>query len=118
MKLLLDEMLPYAVAEQLRSRGHDVVAVTERTDLRARSDVAIFDFAQQENRAVVTENVEDCRTLAATLARSDDGHSGWVLTSSRTFPRGHPRTIGRLVTALDRFLTNPPEGQSWERWLS
>jgi hypothetical protein len=36
LKLLLDEMYTAAVAEQLRQRDHDVVAVAERADLRQR----------------------------------------------------------------------------------
>jgi lipopolysaccharide/colanic/teichoic acid biosynthesis glycosyltransferase len=34
LKLLLDEMYTAAVAEQLRERDHDVIAVAERADLR------------------------------------------------------------------------------------
>jgi predicted nuclease of predicted toxin-antitoxin system len=29
LKLLLDEMLPHRIADQLRQRGHDVIAATE-----------------------------------------------------------------------------------------
>jgi predicted nuclease of predicted toxin-antitoxin system len=117
VKLLLDEMLPDAVAEQLRARGYDVIAVTERTDLRGRSDSTLLNTAQLESRAVVTENIDDFRTLAGAMITSGAHHTGLVLTSSRAFPRGNPRTIGRLVTALERLLETPPEGDSWERWL-
>ncbi len=36
MKLLLDEMYPRRLAEQLRAEGHDVVAVVELPDLVGR----------------------------------------------------------------------------------
>ncbi len=42
MKLLLDEMWSPAIAAALRERGHDVVAVAERSDLRGKPDDVIF----------------------------------------------------------------------------
>lgn len=49
------------IAVQLRRRGHNVVAVAERPDLRGQPDALIFAAAQSEERAVVTENVADYR---------------------------------------------------------
>jgi hypothetical protein len=37
-RLLLDEMFSPAIAAELRELGHDVIAVADRADLRARSD--------------------------------------------------------------------------------
>ena len=118
MKLLLDEMFTHALAEQLRARGHDVVAVTEREDLRGLEDDELLTTAHQEGLAIVTENAVDFRPIATRALRAGQAHSGLILTTHHAFPRGHPRTVGRLVTALDRLLANPPEGDSWERWLS
>lgn len=104
MKLLVDEMWPAALAEQLRRRGHDVVAVLEREDLVHAQDEAVFEAARREGRAVFTENVGDYVPLASDrLARGKD-HSGLLLTSNNSYPRGHPRTLGRAVRALDRYL--------------
>lgn len=105
MKLLVDEMWPAALAEQLRRRGHDVVAVLEREDLVHAQDEAVFEAARREGRAVFTENVGDYVPLASDyLARGED-HSGLLLTSNNSYPRGHPRTLDRAVHALDRYLT-------------
>ena len=56
MRLLLDEHFSRHIAEQLRTRGHDAVAVGERADLAGLADDELFAAAQQERRAIVTEN--------------------------------------------------------------
>lgn len=104
MKLLLDEMYTYAIAEQLRARGHDVVAVGERPELRGTPDRDLFGVAQAEGRALVTDDVGYLQIEADHRSRGDS-HRGLVLTSNRRFPRGRTRTVGALVRALDRFLT-------------
>lgn len=43
MKLLLDEQISGKVAERLRGRGHDVVAVTDEPDLRGMRDPDLFE---------------------------------------------------------------------------
>ena len=70
MKLLLDEMWPHDLADQLRRRGHYVVAVTERPHLRGQSDAFIFAAAQAEERVIVTENV-DHRVWSRWKSRED-----------------------------------------------
>lgn len=118
MKLLLDEMFSHVVAVQLRTRGHDVIAVTERQDLRGLRDFELIEVAHREGLAIVTENAVDFRKIAIARAQTGRPHAGLVYTTDRAFSRRHPRTIGRLVSALDRLLANPPEGDSWEHWLS
>ena len=116
MKLLLDEMWAPAIAEALRDRGHEVVAVAERPDLRGLPDEAIFDAAQAEGRVIVTENVVDYRPLAADAMRAGRPHPGLVFTSNRAYPRASRRTAGRLVAALDALLTTGNAIQH-EHWL-
>lgn len=120
MKLLLDEMYPYSIAEQLRDRGHDVVAIGERADLRGRPDSDVFAFAQAEERALVTDDAGFRAIEAEYLARGEP-HHGLVFTSNRRFPRGQPATVGRLVRALDRFLSTEAaahaESPSFTYWL-
>jgi hypothetical protein len=119
LKLLLDEMYPSVVAERLRARGHDVVAVTERLELRSLTDVDVFRVSKDERRAVVTENVADFVSIADGLDGRGQAHYGLVLIDPVKYRRGHPRTIGRLVTQLERLLRDHPgDGATSPRhWL-
>lgn len=118
MKLLLDEMWPPEIAVQFRRRGHDVVAVAERPELRGQPDAVIFAMAQAEARAILTENVADYRPLAASELQQGRSHAGLIFTSNRRFPRHDPRTARRMVTALNEVLSNGLEAANLEHWLS
>ena len=116
MKLLLDEMWTPAVASALRDRGHDVIAVIERPELRGRDDESILNLALFKGRVIVTENVADYRPLAAAAARAGRSSPGLIFTSDRAFPRESRRTVGRLVDALDALMTME-DRLDGERWL-
>jgi hypothetical protein len=118
LRLLLDEMYPAAVAQQLRARGHDVVAVTERPELRALPDADLFSVALSERRAVATANVADFVVIVDALDQLGEVHFGLVLVDPEKYPRGHRRTIG-LVTGLDRVLAQHARGRAKSRrhWL-
>lgn len=110
--LLLDEMFSPAVAQQLRDKGHDVLAVAAEPALRALDDAELYEWARLHRRRVVTENAKDFRPL---LWREEgEAGPGILLTSSRTFPRSR-RSVGLLVDALDSWLhksdilSRPPE---------
>ena len=118
MKLLLDEMWSPEIARQMRLRGHDVTAVAEQAALAGHTDAVVFDAAQAEGRALVTENVADFRALGADTLRRGGSHAGLVFTTDRRFPRHDHRTAGRLVTALDRLLSEAPDLTNQEYWLS
>jgi predicted nuclease of predicted toxin-antitoxin system len=118
VRLLLDEMWPPEAARQLRRRGHDVMAVAERPELRGKPDEVVFSAAQAEGRAVVTENVADYLPLAAARTQAGQAHFGLILTSNRRYPRQEPRTLGRLVAALDELLSGGLDETSLEYWLS
>ncbi len=117
MKLLLDEMYSWRVAEQLRLRGHDVVAVKEREDLRKSADAFIFAVAQAEGRAVVTENVDHFQRLNLLSISEARVHCGLIYTTNHAFPRGNPRAVGNMVRALDVLLVSDLEIDGQEVWL-
>lgn len=123
MKLLLDEMISAVVVEQLRTRGHDVVAVQDPylAHLRGIDDCVLLDHAASERRAVVTDNVPDF--LRCHQRRVDRGrpHHGLLLFANDTFPRHrHGAFVGQLLATLEQQLLDHPDdnGSSWIRWLS
>lgn len=120
MKLLLDEMFTPLLAEALRQRGHDVVAVAESAELSGKRDHVIFAAAVTAGRALVTNNVVDYVPLCQRAAISGQGHSGLLLTSDRSLPRGR-RALGRTIAGLDALLTaHPTDGALRNRvlWVS
>ena len=113
MRLLLDEMFPGALAEQLRARGHDVASIhdPEYVRLEGASDVDVFEAAVVETRIVVTEDVSGFRSLEIDALAEGRSTPGLIFTTDRQFPRGDPATFGRLVRALDALLgseVDPP----------
>ena len=99
-------MYPATVAEQLRTRGRDVVSVHEPDyrQLEGAPDEDVFAAAAAEERALVTENVPDFRRLEAEALTRGEARPRLIFTTNRQFPRGNPATIGQLVLALDALL--------------
>ncbi len=97
MRLLLDEMYPRRLAEQLRVEGHDVVVVVELPDLVGREDAEVVRWARTHGRIVVTENVVDYAPLDV------EEHAGLLLVNARRWPRT-PGALPRLTAALRTWL--------------
>jgi hypothetical protein len=81
VSLLLDQHYSPEIADQLRRRGHDVIAVSERPELRGLADEAHLATAPGQRRAIVTENVGDFRPLLANAARAGTANYGLVCVS-------------------------------------
>ena len=113
MKALLDEMIPPAVAVQLRRRGHDVIAVAERADLRSLPDREILALAQAEGRAIVTRDRADYLALEREQRSAEETHAGLVLVSSRFAPAA----VGPLVKTLDHVLARADLHPGFVHWL-
>ena len=116
MKALLDEHLSAGIAEELRSRGLDVIAVTERTDLVRSTDAHLMDIAAIEGRAVITNNIKDFHPIAAQRLVDGHGHGGLILlpaARSRTRSATHP-----LANAIEAVMTANSTGiVNSERWV-
>ncbi len=102
MRLLLDEHLSVEIARQLRSRGHDVVAATERLELTGLADRVQFACAPAERRAIVTRDAGDFRPLLAEAIRRGVTTYGLVCVSRRF--RSTRAALGDVVTALEKLL--------------
>jgi hypothetical protein len=116
MKLLLDEMISAVVAEQLRARGHDVEAVSERRELRGLTDENLFEYAQETERAIVTYNREDFLELDRRYRGRDRSHNGIVILNPRRFPQG-PGSIGPLVKSLEQLILGGAPYESFIQWI-
>jgi hypothetical protein len=106
-RLLLDEMFSPAIAVALRDLGHDVIAVAERTDLRALTDDEVFAWATGHGRWLLTENVKDFRPILLRVLQAGPAGTGLLFTSSRAFPRSR-NNPGPLIKALDAWLRTGP----------
>ncbi len=114
-RLILDEMFSPALAVALRDLGQDVIAVIERSDLRAMTDGELFTWAVNERRWLLTENVKDFRPI---LLRAAQGAAvtGILFTSSRAFPRSR-KNPGPLIDALSSWLmAGLPDSPITEDW--
>jgi phage tail protein X len=95
LKLLLDEHPSPGIARQLPERGHDAIAVGERTDLRGRPDRVHFASLPEEQRVIVTRDLADLGPCSPSCCGGARRPMVW-------------RAFGRLVAALEALLqTNP-----------
>jgi predicted nuclease of predicted toxin-antitoxin system len=111
MKLLLDEMYTPTIAEQLRARGHDAASIhdPEYRMLEGEPDDEVWAAAIADDRALVSENVQDFRRIEANALAHAQPVARMIFTTDRQFPRGDPATLGRLVSALDALLAANPD---------
>jgi hypothetical protein len=101
-RLLLDEMFAGAIAEQLRSKGHDVLAVVADPGLIGLSDDQILAHAANTGRALLTANIKDFVPIDARYRAASQTHAGLILVSTKTFPqdRGFTSAIVKALSAL------------------
>ncbi len=114
MKWLVDEMFPAAVAEALRDKGHDAVAVSE-LEMQGAPDNEVFDRAVMEKRVVVTENFADFAALVDERQADDDPSATVVFVRKSWFPAGRALPA-HLATHLDQWAEanpDPYEGLHW-----
>ena len=103
MRLCLDEHYSVRIAEELRRRDRDVVAVKERPDLVGLADAELWALMQAERRTLLTENAADFMAFVRQDVAVGDDHWGIVFSSPRSMPRG-AGTIGLFVDRLDELM--------------
>ena len=90
--LLLDEMFADTIAQQLRAKGHDVLAVVADASLTSLPDDQILSRAAADGRALVTANIKDFMPLDAQYRAAEQTHAGLILVSAKTFPQNRSYT--------------------------
>jgi hypothetical protein len=111
--LLLDEVFSDTIAQHLRAKGHDVLAVVADPTLTALPDDQILAHAASAGRPLVTANIKDFMPLDAGYRAAGHEHAGLILVSAKTFPQGRTYTAA-LASSLSNLLDQPgpiPAGQ-------
>lgn len=106
MRLLLDEHMSPAIAEQLRLRGHDVVSAAE-AGVAGLDDAQVLSCAVRDRRVVVTSNIKDFRPLHAAYLTMSTVHYGIVMVPMGKYSQVRDQ-LGPLITALDQLLFTLP----------
>jgi hypothetical protein len=114
VKLLLDEQISGKVAERLRERNCDVIAVAAEAALRGLSDPDVFEVAQVQGRAVVTYNRADFEAINLEYVETNREHHGLVIVHPVRFPS---RDFARLTKALKSLIDVEAPGKSFTVWL-
>lgn len=111
MRLLLDEMWTPTIALELRKRDFDVIAITEPAHAgryAGISDDQVFARAQDDGRAVVTDNIADYEQAVHDWESSRQAHHGLIYALDPPFNRHRGEgVIGQMVGALAHFLSSP-----------
>jgi hypothetical protein len=117
VKALLGEQLSVEIARELRGRGGDVDAVTERPELTGASDERLMEQATQEDRSIITNNLRHFRPIAAQRLAQGKRHAGLIL-----LPSGRARNrdaTGMLADAIEAVMRAHPEGiPGTEHWIA
>jgi Domain of unknown function (DUF5615) len=101
--LLLDEMLSDTIAQQLRAKGHDVLAVVADPSLVSLPDDQVRSRAAATGRALVTANIKDFMPLDARHRAAGQTHAGLILVSAKAFPQNRSFTSA-ITNALAALL--------------
>jgi predicted nuclease of predicted toxin-antitoxin system len=119
LRLLLDEMLSRSIAEGLRRRGHDAIALTENPGWVSLGDAEVLELARSERRALVTNNVADFRALHLLAIQSGaTGHFGIIFLSSQR--RRRKADSGLIIKALEQTLADHAQDDALansEAWI-
>ena len=105
--LLLDEMFTDDIAQQLRTKGYDVISVVADPALVGLADDQILAYATTEGRALVTANIKDFMPLDAQYRAADQTHAGLIFISAKTFRQDRAYTAA-ITGALSAFLDQEP----------
>ena len=109
--LLLDEMFPQAMADQLNAKGHDVRAVVADPEFTGLPDEDVLVGATEAGCALVTANIKDFMPIDARYRAASRSPAGLVMVSSKTFPQNRAY-VTAITTALDALLATDGGSQA------
>lgn len=99
-------MISPRIARALRERGHDVQATKgDRPDLESTPDLAIVRRVRDEQRAIVTNDIDDFQPIHNRFLAAGEQHYGIIFTSDASLPRNKAsiplwlETLGALLEA-------------------
>jgi Domain of unknown function (DUF5615) len=98
VKLLLDEMYPDKLAQELRDQGIDAATAAE-LGMAGRSDADVFAAAADGGYLLLTENVSDFARLCGEHVAAGRHHSGVLIALSSRFSR-RPAGYATIATAV------------------
>lgn len=105
MKLLIDAMLPPAVAEVLDGLGHDCTTPSKLGAHNLPDDVLV-QLASVDDRVIVTENASDFAAVTDCPV---------LFVRKSWWPAGS--LAANLASALDRWAKANPEPGPWPHWV-
>ncbi len=115
MRLLLDEMWTPTIARELRKRNFDVIAINEPVHAgryAGISDDLVFAHAQDDRRAIVTDNIADFELARLEWESRGQIPHGLLYALNPPFNRHRgERVIGQMVNALAHFLSSQDAAQ-------
>ena len=112
-RLLLDEMSPGPMADQLCAKGYDVQAVVTNPEFTGLPDEEILTGAAEAGRSLVTANIKDFVALDARYRAASRSHAGLILVSAKTFPQNRS-FVSAVTNALITLLAADDAGSGVE----
>lgn len=106
MRLLLDEMYPSALADDLHKIEIDAVTVAS-IGFAGRPDPDVFAAAIERGRAILTENVGDFTRIAAEHVGAGRHHPGVLIALASRFsrrPPGRPHIVRAIQSLRSEVL--------------
>ena len=101
LRLLLDECIgQHSLADLLRTCGHDVVRVVDALE-PGIDDGAVFDFAQKDERVILTYNAVDFRPMAEATPKDLDVQK--IRRAIDNVAQTYPDGFKGLVLVLNDF---------------
>lgn len=111
LRLLLDEMFPKTMADQLNAKGHDVRAVVANPEFVGLPDEEILVGATEAGRALVTANIKDFMPIDSRYRAAGRSHAGLIMVSTKTFPQNRTY-VTAITSALDALLATDDSVQA------